>query len=380
MDQENKIEEKQIDFSKLDKTEDIDVLLDDLGTKNNDAPTEVETPPEAPEVDTPKETEVETPVASEKPEGTPEIPPTPPEKETAKDTELADKFFESLGEEDRKTLEKYKGKPIPEILKALANTQRLVGARADKLKETLGIKPETSPPLKTVPDAINTFKLDDEGVKAREALINKQLKAEFPELPDDPEERKDFLADKNYRDPEWFVDKYIAKKQEIIANVDNVVKTTQYLAKNSPAINLQRIEQAKTEINDYFKKLNIDPKRFDLDIEQGGLENPYLNSVVADEDGNFFTDVVTKYNGIDVIREGAITRKFFEKYLPTIMAKLPEIYRKEGYESANKEKIPGVPTLGVQKPGTVQKKEDITLDKINSLNSVEEIDALLDKM
>jgi hypothetical protein len=38
-----------------------------------------------------------------------------------------------------------------------------------------------------------------------------------------------------------------------------------------------------------------------------------------------------------------------------------------------------VPTLGVQKPGTVQKKEDITLDKINQLSN-EQIDELLDKM
>jgi len=78
---------------------------------------------------------------------------------------------------------------MPEILKALANTQRLVGARADKLKESLGIKepevPSAETPIKTVPDDIKTFRLDDEGLKAREVLIQKQLKTEYPALPDD---------------------------------------------------------------------------------------------------------------------------------------------------------------------------------------------------
>lgn len=381
MPEPNKIENQQIDFSKLEKNEDIDVLLDEEITKNDDvALTEEPTPPEAPVTDTPKDTEVEEPVTPEKPVETPGTPPEAPEKDTAKDTAVADAFLDSLDEEDRKTLEKYKGKPIPEVLKALANAQRLVGARAEKLKESLGIKPETPTPAeKTVPEPIKMFKLDPEGENAKTALINKQLKAEYPNLPDDPNERKDFLADLNYKDPEEFQN-YLQRKNAISAEVDQVVKTTQYLTKNSGAVNLQRINEAKGQIKDYFKKLNIEPKDFDIDIDKDDLENPYLNEVVADENGNFYDDIVQVYNGVSIIKPGTIAQKFFEKHLPTILSKLPERYRKEGYEAASKKSQPGVPTLGIQKPGTPQKKEEVTLDKINSLNSVEEIDALLDKM
>jgi len=69
------------------------------------------------------------------------------------------------------------------------------------------------------------------------------------------------------------------------------------------------------------------------------LENPYLNEVVADENGNFYPDVVTDYSGINVVRTGAIADKFLKKHLPSIVKKLPEIYRKQGYESANKKEI-----------------------------------------
>jgi len=73
--------------------------------------------PEAPAVETPK-TEPELPGTIQETKEEEVVTPNTPEKETVTDTETADKFFDSLGEEDRKVLEKYKGKPYARILKA----------------------------------------------------------------------------------------------------------------------------------------------------------------------------------------------------------------------------------------------------------------------
>jgi len=277
-----------------------------------------------------------------------------------------------LGDEEKDYLNKmWVGKPIAEALKSLTHAQKLIGKR----KEELFKLPELKTDVK-VPDKPKTA---DEIKLAKDDLIFKNLLAEFPEMPKDPAERKKWLNDLNYEDTER-ADDFKFKRREIEQDVDSIWKFTADLSQNYPKINSKITQQEVSTITDYIKTLTgIDAKEFgyDFTFDKDG-NNAITDELIAlaDNSEQFDPNVVERYNGIPVLKQGAMSRKFLERELPNIMKKAIAVARKQGFEQKSDKKV--APSLSTAKTSGKEKKE-LKSDQIKQITDLSQIDSLLDQ-
>lgn len=396
---ENGDGKNDIDVTKLDKPDDIDAKLDEFDKEigiDNDEFTDgklqddLAAPPKAPEEDKaedgekdakeeakPEDKEIKPDTDKEKEEETPpeKAPETDKQEIQDKDIVITDELIGKmdLGDKEKKYIEKFKGQTLDKLFKSFANAQQLIGKKKEELFKEGQFK-DTNLNIPPKPEA------KEDASKTKDDLVYGELIKEFNDLPKDPAERKKWLADLNYDDPEAAY-RYISKREKIAQEVDTIWKQTEYLHQNYGKINDEKFHSEAEAIQRYAKeKLNLDLKElgYDLTIDIEG-NNPILESLLSSEENpeNFDRNVIQEFNGVKIIKDGALAKKFFEKELPNIVGKLRTGARKEGIESTKTKKVP--PSMATQATKGKGDTKEITADKIKEINDIKQIDELLDK-
>jgi len=382
------------DTSELDRQIDELVNVNEEPTPENDIETTPSDPPET-DKDITDDTELdEEPVADEPeknieedvvPEKT-DDPPLSPEKDK-EPTDKADtgviteEYIKTLGltPELATKLNKFIGKPIQEAIKSLAHAQTLIGKKKeDLLKQTDDVD---KPAKVDIPaQQIKQAQTPDEIAQAKDDLIYNELLKDFPELPKDPVERKQFLTDLNYEDPERFHD-YRDKNLAIKKDVDEVWRQTVYLRENHDKIIDQQVKETTTSIEGYLRDtLKVSPKDlgYDFTLDEKG-DNEVISRLLSDpkNPNEFDPRVLTNYNGVTLINKEALYNKFILTEAPNIVAKLKSSARKEGFTSATQKQV--APSMATQAIKGKENKE-LKTDRIKEMNDVSDIDRMLDEL
>lgn len=376
-----------------DNIEEIDKQIEALELKitNESEPT---TPPvkDTEKVDTPEFDLLNSSKEVQKPEETPQTetpkPPEPPtpdtEKDTAKGLILTEEMLKEMNlapDEDRYA-RKFINKPVTELAKAYANSQKFIGKKKEDLLKTL------EPAGNITPQAINTPsnipvppkpQTQDEVAQAKDDLLFNTLVKDFPDLPQDPAERKAWLTTLNYEDREK-ADEYIEKKKTFSKEIDQVWQQREVLVAKKSEIIDQQLGGALEAIKSFFvNEVGKTPEEmgYNLQLDEKG-ENPIINELLTDPNNpdDFDPSVITKYYDVELPNKMALVNKFIMKERKAIIDKIKAEARAEGANSVKQK--PVAPSMGTTLPGKGEIKKEVTMDKVATVGGVEEIDKLLD--
>jgi len=396
-----KEEEEVIVEDIVDVSTDVDELdaqLDELQDEKfelNEFPKveEEESPPKTPgEVDPDKVEEGDKPESdtidkgikdedaakTEKEKETPEKPPTEDkvddqDKGPLLTDELIGKF--DLSEDERKYLEKFKGKPVSELAKSFANASKLVGKKKEELLETI------QPPKTELNNIQPKPKTEEEVELAKDELMFNELSKEYPDMPKDQVERKKWLNDLGYDDYKA-ANKYVRRETEIEKEINQIWDYTERLTNNAPNINQKVMESEIETIANYFaEQFKIDPKSlgYDFTLDTEG-NNPVLDSLLATDNNpnEFDPTLIQNVNGVKILKQGELAKKFFTRELPKIITELKAQTRRETIESLKEKPKGTAPSFSTQASKGKETKE-LGTDQIKQINNVDQLDALLDE-
>lgn len=286
------------------------------------------------ETDTPKP--VETPVET-KPEDKPKG-----EVDTNEPL-IDDKFISKYSKEEQDILAKYKDKPISEVVKALANANKLIGKKSEEVKRELF--PSIDKPITQESPVI--FKKDqkqEEVEKVKEDLILGQvngsrtqlgLSEDFP-LPTTLDlkspEYKEWLKTVNYDYPadlEIFKNTVQKEKEQL----DKAYNQISYYRENYKAENDKLIDEEVSTINQYFGKAGLDLKELGVEFTDELLEKMLFveNNGQKNLDPKMFTWV----NGeIPILKEGALAQKFMNTEGVSVLSRVKDLALAQGRKEA----------------------------------------------
>lgn len=307
---------------------------------------------------------------------------------------LDDELFSRIPESDRKMFESFKGKPIDEIFKSYANAQRLVGKRKEDLLADLQTtivgqtqpvtlpkeEPKPAEQQQQIPESKQVQAPNQDAyLKSKEEYIQNQLRLKYPDMPDNPDELKAYKANLNYEDPDAYFE---LKQQEnqIRQFVEDDFRKIEYYRNNSTEVNQNILSNEIATIDNYVsEKLGVKLKDIGMDISlDANGDNPILRDVLY-ENGKFDSSLLTNFFGTSLIKQQAVVTKFLEKNLPKIIDHIAQKSRQEGFEVA-KGKVPPK-TLGMSPvQGQQVSREVQTVEDIESLNSMDDVQAVLAKL
>lgn len=354
---EQKINEENVDYYSL-SPEKLDEALNGMEVLP-------ESEDESPETDEISDTEVqpETDTKTEEPEKL--IPPEPEKTEAAVvkiEEPLIDEAFISKYDKDgQKVLQKYIGKPISEIVKALANANELIGKKSTEVKRELF--PQSTNDL-IAPKTPIVFPKDQKAEEA-EALMNKIVldkiagdkkslgfsdDFEFPpNLDIKSPEYKAWYKTVNYDAPadlKLFESAMFNEKQGLKDAYTEVVRLREEYKQDNDKI----IDVEVDNIMKYFAKANINLKEYGVDFDNS---ETIEKLIFVEKDGKKLLDdeMFTWVNGeIPILKKGAIATKFMNHNGSDILAKIRETSleqgRREGAELSNNNKKPVNKGLG----------------------------------
>lgn len=298
-----------------------------------------ETEEETPEVET--EDTVDTPETDTKTED--EKPVVPETKEPATKTEeplINEEFISKYDKEEQKILQKYVGKPISEIVKALANANELIGRKTEEVKRE--IFPQSSQDL-IAPKAPMVFPKDQKAEEA-EALINKLVldriqnskeqigfSPDFnfpPTLDIKSPEYKAWYKVENYDHPadlKIFESVAYNERQDLRTGYQEVVRLRdEYKQDNDKIINNEIVN-----INEYFQRAKINLKDYGVDFSDEKVEN----LIFTEDNGKKVLDptMFDWVNGeIPILKKGALAQKFMNTEGADILGKIRELSLEQG--------------------------------------------------
>ncbi len=377
--------------AEIDKAEEEDFELNEFPKAEEDSPPK-KTPDEPKdksdkvvESDKPEDTAKEEIKAEEdkkKEETPPEI--VPPVEDKDKDQQdkdeliLDDELISKLNvdEDTREFLSKsvFKGKPLAEALKSYVNASKLVGKKKEELLKTI------QPPKTELDNIPPKPKTETEVESAKEDLMFNELSKEFKDLPKDPADRKKWLNDLGYDDYKA-ANKFVRREAEIEKDIGQIWDYTEKLTASAPQIN-QKIMGSEIEtISNYFaEKFQIDPKLlgYDLTVDAEG-NNPVLDSLLASEDNpnEFDPELIQNVNGVKILKQGELAKKFFTRELPKIIEEVKSQTRRETIESLKK-KATDTPSFSTQ-VGKGKQTKELETDQIKQITDVDQLDTLLDE-
>lgn len=390
--------EEPLDFSKLSKPEDFDKQLDNLdnsGKLDDELLGRPETPPEKEKVEpdnlspedllnSEPEPETEKKPDEPAPSTTPE-PEKEPDKVIPEDKAVVTEDFISKlklsDDEDKNSVlrenlkKKFLGKSVEELVKSYVNLEGLLGKKREELVKIPDVElPKTT--IKNIPEKPDSKEAIE---NTRDEIIYNELRAEYPDLPKEVEERKKWLSDLGYEDFEKATE-FVTKRNDVTKQVNDVWQFTDKLSKEYPDMNANIIRQEINSIKNYFEEnVGLDPKTlgYDFTIDENG-NNAIIDGLVtmSDNPENFDPKVVRKFNNIPLIQQGTIMRKFFENELPKIFQAIKTQSRADGATAINERKP--VPSL-VSEPGRGKQAKETTANQIKEINSIDQLDQLLDQ-
>lgn len=298
--------------------------------------------------------------------------------------EITDEYIAQADERDRKILEKLKGEKFtPKALSITINAQRLVGKRSEQLFNKQDIKQPEQYQQRTEPTAPQN-KLIPDVEKAKDQMIYQRLVQEFPELPEDPQERKSWLNNLNYEDREE-ADRFLELKRQVVQDIERDYHQIITIRENYDQINKNNVEEAVKTIQDFAANFNADLKAlgYDFTIDKDG-NNTLLDSIIFNENGEPKSKIVqigkkgTLLEGIPIIDSEALVTEFYRLEMPKIMAKIKANAHLEGYKAKDADKD-GTPKTLADATTKGQKREIISritaedIDKIDDPDKIREI-------
>lgn len=354
-----------------DTVDDVDKLIEQMKTP----PTaDTETPVEQPttETETPQGEKAEGQESSEQP-----VEVAPVEDTAKKDTLLVtDEFLSGLDENDRRTLEKYKGKPLEELAKALVNSQKQIGKlsseKQKEAKEQFFQKKQPEPePVKNTGEYKEKLLL-----KAVRDLIPEGVELP-PNLDIKSKEFREWLTNFTIQD-RLASDEFIETLRGEAKAIDEAARQAEYIEQNYEPILAKQMNEAVKGISDYAERIGISLKDFGYDFTPDANGDIKAIDELLFPEGQIDNSLVQYlYGEKPLLNPDAIAKKFYMEKLPEIMAKKAENDRKEAYKTQvekKQEKLP--PSLGINPP---QKKE-LTKNDVASYNSIDSIDAAIREM
>jgi len=244
------------------------------------------------------------------------------------DFKLTEDVLNQLPDNLKKTLAKYTGKGVPDLLKALVNKEKMLGgakkentaAAIDELDLELGKDAEDAGSVNEAAASVDDEKIAEVSAK----LVKNVLKTKYPELPDDfdGEDYNDFLRDLQDESPQKVYEFFAEKKKaedKVSKDMDNALN----LVKNHKRINADLMKDELRNIGDYVAKLGIKPEDVELNLElrnDKGELNPLVVNLLTGEDGSLDPKVHRRVNDkISIIQKGELLKKFIIDVLPQYM-------------------------------------------------------------
>jgi hypothetical protein len=297
--------------------------------------------------DTEKESELDSDT-SKKIEKTPEVETeaekTEPEK-TDNEPLIDDKFISKYSKEEQDALRKYEGKPISELVKALANQNKVIGKKAEEVKRELFPSLDKQPITQESPAIV--FPKDkrlEEVEKIKEDLIIKQvnglrtqlgLSEDFP-LPTTLDlkspEYKEWLKTVSYDYPAdlKIFDKTVESEKQ---QLDKAYTELSHYRENFKEINDKILNEEVGVINQYFGKAGLNLKELGVEFTDEVLEKMLYTEKNGEKvlDAKMFTWV----NGeIPILKEGALAQKFMNTEGVTVLSKVKDVALTQGRKEA----------------------------------------------
>lgn len=311
------------------------------------------TPPENEEEldlseDTEDKSELETDTSKQIEKPTTEVE-TETEKTEAEKTDneplIDDKFISKYSKEEQDALKKYEGKPISELVKALANQNKLIGKKSEEVKRELFPSLDKQPITQESPAIV--FPKDkklEEVEKIKEDLIIKQvnglrtqlgLSEDFP-LPTTLDlkspEYKEWLKTVSYDYPAdlKIFDKTVETEKQ---QLDKAYTELSHYRTNFKEINDKILDEEVGVINQYFGKAGLNLKDLGVEFTDEALEK----MLYVEKNGEKVLDakMFTWVNGeIPILKEGALAQKFMNTEGVTVLSKVKDLALTQGRKEA----------------------------------------------
>jgi hypothetical protein len=299
-----------------------------------------------------------------------------PEKDTAKPFVLTDEILSTLTDDEKRALDKYKGKEVNDIIKALANSQLQIGKLSNEKrkeqKEQL-FKQETPKPATDIQQYRREKILSE---------IKDILPSEVP-LPENIDmQSPEFVKwyNDHFYDNAWQINNFVQALQEKTKSTDELLSKRQYLVDNRPQLLETQLDDAVKNITTKLGMFGIKPEDFGIDLkrnEEGDI--PALYEVIFGEHKDKVLEYAFGDKNLSFINPDALSNVYLEKILPELWNKKLELEKKAAIQAVKKpaKELPKTPpTLG----NASQQKKSVTVHDVGKANDLESLNALLEQI
>jgi len=376
-------------ISKLDindvKDEDLDSLIEESELAETDGPETPDTPTENANTDEQlenkdKPSEEDTPPAEKKEEE--EMPLENEDtliKEPLKEedtqsipdpTILSEDMISAFDDKDRKTLERYVGKPIDTVLKTMVEQKRMIGKGVDKTN--LAPKPDTIYP--------NPVTQPKEATELKDKLADQAMSAIHDDYPTNNDEWNYLLSENALK-----ANQYLTERSQRVEKLNADLTLAVHVQENFADINVDVLSSAGQNIENTVKALGVDVvKDLGIDVKHDlDSATEFLDSLLVDRDGKLDLNVFETWErngrtelrfGVPQIKEGALEEKFIKQNRALLFMKVREKAFVEGVAAANSKSLP--PSFS---NGSIKVRK--TPDKVDPRNveNIDELDKLIEE-
>ncbi len=303
---------------------------------------------------------------------------------TTSPLQITDEFIAKADEKDRNILQAIKGETFsPKALQNYINAQRKIGELGQKIGQ---VKEE--PVKKAIPDEIPQQKLTEEVQKLKDVEVVNRLRQTFKDLPDDPEELREYLSTLQASDPDRYWD-YRELKRDIQTKVDTDFNRAIYIQENQSEINQTILNNEIESIQNELKEYGIDdPKKYGFDFtvtrdESGKFKNPLLQELITTDGKNLDPTVITYIGNVPIFNEKALFNKFFlakgKVIRDVLKAQVSTGAKKEAFEELSKKQKVADNTASITKGGEPTKSTPKTLKSPEDIEKLgpKEVEELL---
>ncbi|MDD5353211.1 MAG: hypothetical protein PHS93_08640 [Candidatus Omnitrophica bacterium] len=295
---------------------------------------------------------------------------------------VTEEVINQFPEEDRKILGKYKDKPLSEYMKALVNSQRLVGKKAELLTPQKKEIEQTFAPAKPVEENKEVIaKVVDQ------AVIDRLRNNGYPDLPADlkSEEYRDYVARLREDDDPEAYDNYLYLKRNITESVKKDLNLLIDVNKRQKTYNAKRLNSNLEIIKTRLKEFGVDDPAlvgYDLELKYNDNGVPYnelLMELLVDENENLDHRLVDFYGDTPIVKETALAEKFFLNKSPEITRKLIAINASKvikEHETLKKEN----PTTLAKSISSSDSNKALTIDDLSKITDEKTLAAAKQKI
>ena len=273
---------------------------------------------------------------------------------------ITDEYINAAEEKDRNILKGLKGETFsPKGLQVIIDSQRKIGEQGNELGQLRKLTNNDNQPRKSIPDDndIPEQQLTNEIQKLKAQEVDRRLRAHFNDLPEDPQEAKEYLAMLNQSDPEAFLD-YRDMKRSVQKQVDGEFNKAIYVQNNQLEINTHLLSAEIDGIAEELKDWGIEDAKklgFDFTISQdaeGRSNNELLRELIY-PDGKMDNNLFNFVGRTPIFKEGALLDKFFRTKGKLVREALKKQIgidaKKEAYNELSEKKEINTNTSSVQK-------------------------------